>query len=74
MKEKWAPSTDIVARPMIKHAMTHEPAEFTPEWTEELRRRLADMKGAETRGDTAGVVMSVDDLIQHVRATADTDE
>jgi len=32
------------------------------------------MKAAETRGEPAGVVMSLDELIEHVRATADTDE
>jgi hypothetical protein len=51
-----------------------EAAEFTPEWTAELRHRLVDMKAAEARGEPAGVVMSLDELIEHVRATADTDE
>jgi putative addiction module component (TIGR02574 family) len=49
-------------------------AEFTPEWTAELGRRLAEMNAAEAQGESAGVVTSVDDLIAHVRATADIDE
>ena len=48
--------------------------EFTPEWTAELQRRLGSLKADEARGEAAGIVMSVDDLIEHVRATADTDE
>ena len=53
---------------------TQEGAEFTPEWTEELRRRLAENKAAEARGEPTGVRMSIDELIEHVRATADTQE
>jgi hypothetical protein len=31
------------------------------------------MSAVEARGEPAGIAMSIDDLIEHVRATADTD-
>lgn len=49
-------------------------AEFTPEWTAEIHRRHGRIKTDQARGVTTDVVMSVDELIEHVRATADTDE
>jgi hypothetical protein len=44
------------------------PDELSAEWTDELRHRVAEMEGAEARGERPGVALSFDEMMERVRA------
>jgi len=44
------------------------PDALTPEWREEIRQRLEEMRQAEARGEPVGQALTFDELVKQVRA------
>lgn len=44
------------------------PEELSPEWKDEIRRRVAEADAAHARGELPGVALTCDEMLERVRA------
>ena len=44
------------------------PDELSPEWKDEIRRRVAEADAAHARGEAPGLALTFDEMLEQVRA------